>query len=85
MDDELRLILAFSHTIEDRSATAAEAVPLRNGVLNDDFPHSWMHNLLRGADLVFLYADEDDWLKELHRKLGFDSLALRYLFTKSVA
>jgi GNAT superfamily N-acetyltransferase len=38
-----------------------------------------------GADLVFLYADEDDWPKELYRKLGFDSLALMYLFTKSVA
>lgn len=27
-----------------------------------------------GADLVFLVADEDDWPKELYRRLGFDTL-----------
>ena len=35
------------------------------------------------GDLVFLYADEDDWPKELYRKLGFERLALTYLFTRS--
>jgi ribosomal protein S18 acetylase RimI-like enzyme len=37
-----------------------------------------------GADLVFLYADEDDWPKDLYRKLGFEPLALMYLFTRSI-
>jgi ribosomal protein S18 acetylase RimI-like enzyme len=27
-----------------------------------------------GADLVFLVADEDDWPKELYKRLGFDTL-----------
>jgi ribosomal protein S18 acetylase RimI-like enzyme len=27
-----------------------------------------------GADLVFLFADADDWPKELYRRLGFDEL-----------
>jgi ribosomal protein S18 acetylase RimI-like enzyme len=27
-----------------------------------------------GADLVFLVADEDDWPKELYRRLGFDTI-----------
>jgi GNAT superfamily N-acetyltransferase len=37
------------------------------------------------ADLVFLYADEDDWPKELYGKLGFESVARMYLFTLSTA
>lgn len=28
-----------------------------------------------GADLVFLHADEEDWPKELYRRLGFEDLA----------
>lgn len=35
-----------------------------------------------GCDLVFLVADEDDWPKELYRKLGFDPLATLYDFLK---
>jgi ribosomal protein S18 acetylase RimI-like enzyme len=27
-----------------------------------------------GADLVFLFADAEDWPKELYRRLGFDEL-----------
>ena len=33
-----------------------------------------------GADLVFLVADDEDWPKELYRKLGFDELGLVYEF-----
>jgi ribosomal protein S18 acetylase RimI-like enzyme len=29
---------------------------------------------LAGADLVFLFAEADDWPKELYRRLGFDQL-----------
>jgi ribosomal protein S18 acetylase RimI-like enzyme len=32
------------------------------------------------ADLVFLVADDEDWPKELYRKLGFDELGLVYEF-----
>lgn len=35
-----------------------------------------------GCDLVFLVADEDDWPKELYRKLGFDPLGTLYDFLK---
>lgn len=28
-----------------------------------------------GAELVFLHADDEDWPKELYRRLGFDELA----------
>lgn len=33
-----------------------------------------------GADLTFLVADDEDWPKELYRKLGFDELGLVYEF-----
>ncbi len=35
-----------------------------------------------GCDLVFLVADEDDWPKELYRKLGFDPVGTLYDFLK---
>lgn len=31
-----------------------------------------------GCDFVFLVADEDDWPKQLYRKLGFDPLGIIY-------
>ena len=37
----------------------------------------------RGADLVFLVADDQDWPKELYRKLGFDDLGRVYEFLLS--
>src|SRR5262245_47757503 len=38
-----------------------------------------------GADLVFLVADDEDWPKELYRKLGFDELGrvYEYLLSRS--
>ena len=33
-----------------------------------------------GAELVFLIADDEDWPKELYRKLGFDELGRLYEF-----
>jgi ribosomal protein S18 acetylase RimI-like enzyme len=33
-----------------------------------------------GAKLVFLVADDEDWPKELYRRLGFDELGLVYEF-----
>ena len=38
-----------------------------------------------GADLVFLVADDEDWPKELYRKLGFDELGrvYEYLLARS--
>lgn len=33
-----------------------------------------------GADLVFLVADDEDWPKELYRRLGFDEVGLLYKF-----
>ncbi len=33
-----------------------------------------------GAEFVFLVADDEDWPKELYRKLGFDELGLVYEF-----
>lgn len=35
-----------------------------------------------GCDLVFLVADEDDWPKELYRKLGFDPVGTLHDFLK---
>lgn len=35
-----------------------------------------------GCDFVFLVADEDDWPKELYRKLGFDPIGTLYDFLK---
>jgi ribosomal protein S18 acetylase RimI-like enzyme len=35
-----------------------------------------------GADLVFLLADEDDWPKELYRRLGFDEIGRNYDFVR---
>lgn len=35
-----------------------------------------------GHDLVFLFADANDWPKELYRKLGFDGLQTSYYFVK---
>jgi GNAT superfamily N-acetyltransferase len=37
----------------------------------------------RGADLVFLNADDEDWPKELYGKLGFDELRRFWSFVKS--
>ena len=34
-----------------------------------------------GADLVFLVADDEDWPKELYRRLGFDAVGRAYKFT----
>jgi ribosomal protein S18 acetylase RimI-like enzyme len=36
-----------------------------------------------GADFVFLVADDEDWPKELYRKLGFDELGRVYEFLLS--
>jgi ribosomal protein S18 acetylase RimI-like enzyme len=38
-----------------------------------------------GADFVFLVADDEDWPKELYRKLGFDALGrvYEYLLSRS--
>jgi GNAT superfamily N-acetyltransferase len=36
-----------------------------------------------GADLIFLLADDEDWPKELYRKLGFDELGRTFEFIKS--
>jgi len=36
-----------------------------------------------GAELVFLVADDEDWPKELYRKLGFDELGLVYEFLRA--
>ena len=33
-----------------------------------------------GADRVFILADDDDWPKELYRRLGFDPMARRWEF-----
>jgi GNAT superfamily N-acetyltransferase len=38
--------------------------------------------LAAGADLVWLVADADDWPKRLYEKLGFESLATSWQFTK---
>jgi GNAT superfamily N-acetyltransferase len=35
-----------------------------------------------GAELVFLWADEEDWPKELYRKLGFDPVAVTWEFLR---
>jgi ribosomal protein S18 acetylase RimI-like enzyme len=35
-----------------------------------------------GAELVFLLADEDDWPKELYRRLGFDEIGRNYDFVR---
>jgi GNAT superfamily N-acetyltransferase len=35
-----------------------------------------------GAELVFLLADEDDWPKELYRRLGFDPIGRNYDFVR---
>lgn len=35
-----------------------------------------------GCDFVFLVADEEDWPKELYRKLGFDRIGIVYDFLK---
>lgn len=35
-----------------------------------------------GCDLVFLVADQDDWPKELYRKLGFDPIGVVHDFLK---
>jgi len=38
-----------------------------------------------GADLVFLLADEDDWPKELYRRLGFDGIGRVYDFVRELS
>jgi len=35
-----------------------------------------------GADLVFLVADDEDWPKELYRRLGFDELGLYWKYLR---
>jgi GNAT superfamily N-acetyltransferase len=44
---------------------------------------TWARN--RGADLVFLVADDEDWPKALYRRLGFDELARSWGFTRTDA
>lgn len=39
----------------------------------------------RGADLVFLIADEEDWPKHLYAALGFDPVARRWSFLRAPA
>lgn len=39
----------------------------------------------RGADLIFLIADDADWPKELYAKLGFDPVSRFWQFTKPPA
>ena len=34
----------------------------------------------QGHELIFLIADQDDWPKELYRKLGFDDVGLIWEF-----
>ena len=41
--------------------------------------------LERGADLVFLIADDADWPKQLYAKLGFDPVSTYWQFTKPPA
>jgi ribosomal protein S18 acetylase RimI-like enzyme len=36
-----------------------------------------------GTDLIFLLADDEDWPKELYRKLGFDELGRTFEFIKT--
>jgi ribosomal protein S18 acetylase RimI-like enzyme len=36
----------------------------------------------RGCDVVFLVADEEDWPKELYRRLGFDPIAWSWSFLR---
>jgi predicted GNAT family acetyltransferase len=36
----------------------------------------------RGAELVFLIADDDDWPKELYGRLGFDPIGRTYSFLR---
>lgn len=38
----------------------------------------------RGADLVFLIADDDDWPKDLYRRLGFDDAFRTWGFTRVI-
>lgn len=38
----------------------------------------------RGADLVFLVADDDDWPKELYRRLGFVDVFRTWGFTRVI-
>ncbi len=38
---------------------------------------------LAGARLVFLQAEEEDWPKELYRKLGFDVVGATHVFTRA--
>lgn len=36
-----------------------------------------------GCDLIFLNADDDDWPKELYRKLGFETIGVFHQFLKT--
>jgi predicted GNAT family acetyltransferase len=36
----------------------------------------------RGADVIFLIADDADWPKQLYAKLGFDPIGGFWQFTK---
>jgi GNAT superfamily N-acetyltransferase len=36
-----------------------------------------------GADLVFLLADEDDWPKDLYRRLGFDAVGPEWEYVRT--
>ena len=44
---------------------------------------AWARN--HGATLVFLVADDEDWPKELYRRLGFDDLGRSWGFTRVFA
>jgi hypothetical protein len=37
-----------------------------------------------GHELTFLWADEDDWPRELYRKLGFAVIGRRWRFRRTV-
>jgi ribosomal protein S18 acetylase RimI-like enzyme len=39
----------------------------------------------RGAELVFLVADAEDWPKELYRRLGFDEIGANIKLLKTAS
>ena len=38
-----------------------------------------------GAEHIFIMGDDDDWPKELYRRLGFDPIGRRWDFTRRMA
>ena len=39
--------------------------------------------IAEGHEFVFLVADDDDWPKELYRRLGFEPVGCTYAFTRA--